>query len=309
MKQIILLLLISACSAFGLAQNKDAKSPITQRKIIDAHFHALSLNAFGYPPPANEITGMVPQSITNAQFTEAMLAALKQNNIIRAVTSGSLERVKDFKDADPERIIEGMAVGLGIELPDTSAFTTLIKTGAVKVFGELWLQYEGKTLADSSLEPYLSICERLNIPVAVHEGTGPPGGVYHGMPKLRTSLSNPQLIEEALVKHPTLKVQLMHAGYPFLEETIAILNMYPQVNVDIGVIDWIIPTNAFYDYLKRLIDAGFIKRIMYGSDQMIWEDALQLSIGNIENAPFLNEQQKQDIFYNNAFSFFNLQKK
>ncbi len=309
MKQIILLLLISACSAFGLAQNKGAKSPITQRKIIDAHFHALSLNAFGYPPPANEKTGKVPQSKTNTQFTEAMLTALKQNNIVWAVTSGSLERVKDFKDADPKRIIEGMAVGLGIGLPDTSAFTTLIKTGAVKVFGELWLQYEGKTLADSSLEPYLSICERLSIPVAVHEGTGPPGGVYHGMPNLRTSLGNPQLIEEALVKHPMLKVQLMHAGYPFAEETIAILNMYPQVNVDIGVIDWIIPTHAFYDYLKRLIDAGFIKRIMYGSDQMVWEDALQLSIRNIENAPFLNEQQKQDIFYNNAFSFFNLQKK
>ena len=305
MKHLFSALLLSAIS-FGCFEQAKAQSPNGKRIIIDVHFHALSFDAFGYPPPANEISGLAPQSKTNKEVTEAMLAALKKNNIVKAVTSGSLERVKDFKDADPDRIIGGMAIGLGIELPDTSTFVKLIKSGTVKVFGELWLQYDGKTLGDSSLEPYLSICERLHIPVAVHEGTGPPGAVYHGMPKLRTSLSNPQLIEEALVKHPNLRVQLMHAGYPFLEETIAILNMYPQVNVDLAVIDWIIPTSAFYDYLKRLIDAGFLKRIMYGSDQMIWEDALHLSIKKIEDAPFLNEQQKQDIFYNNAKKILNL---
>ena len=35
--------------------------------------------------------------------------------------------------------------------------------------------------------------------------------------------------------------------------------------------------------------------------------ASSLSIKNIENAPFLTEVQKQDIFYNNATKFFNIQ--
>jgi len=61
--------------------------------------------------------------------------------------------------------------------------------------------------------------------------------------------------------------------------------------------------------LKSLIDAGFEKRIMYGSDEMIWSDAIALSIKNIENAPFLSEQQKRDIFYNNAARFYNIEKK
>jgi len=145
------------------------------------------------------------------------------------------------------------------------------------------------------------------IPVSLHTGISFPNTPYECCPKFRTYLGNPQLMEDVLVMHPKLKVQLMHMGYPYLEETKAILNVYPQVNVDVAVVDWRIPTTEFYNYLKALIDAGLEKRIMYGSDEMIWPDALDLSIKNIENAPFLNEEQKQDIFYNNAAKFFNIQ--
>ena len=100
----------------------------------------------------------------------------------------------------------------------------------------------------------------------------------------------------------------MHAGYPFLEETMAILSVYPQVTVDIASIDWLIPKTEFYNYLKALIDVGFEKRIMYGSDEMVWSDAFALSIKNIESAPFLSEQQKEDIFYNNAARFYGIEK-
>jgi len=54
------------------------------------------------------------------------------------------------------------------------------------------------------------------------------------------------------------------------------------------------------------MESGFGKRIMYGSDQMAWDDAIPLSIKTIENAPFLTEEQKQDIFYNNAAKFYNI---
>jgi len=61
------------------------------------------------------------------------------------------------------------------------------------------------------------------------------------------------------------------------------------------------------NYLQALVTAGFEKRIMYGSDEMIWSDALNLSIKNVEDAPFLSEEQKQDIFYNNAAGFFGIE--
>ena len=98
----------------------------------------------------------------------------------------------------------------------------------------------------------------------------------------------------------------MHMGFPFLEETKAILNVYPQVYVDISAIDWLVPKEEFYYYLKSLMVAGFGKRIMYGSDQMIWEDAIPLSIKTVEGASFLSVKQKEDIFYNNAALFFNI---
>jgi hypothetical protein len=43
------------------------------------------------------------------------------------------------------------------------------------------------------------------------------------------------------------------------------------------------------------MEVGLGNRIMYGSDQMAWDDAIPLSIKNVENAPFLTEAQKQDI--------------
>jgi hypothetical protein len=298
-----------ATAAFMLAAvNTLCQNNNEKRKIIDAHFHTLEWNSFGNPPPPNEITGVVPEAMSNAGQQTIMLAELKKDNVVKAITSGVPNLLGSYKKADKDRIIEGLLIENEKELPDTTTFTQMIKDGKVEVFGELDLQYFGKVLTDPMLEPYLSICERFNIPVALHTGMSFPNTPYTCCPRFRTYFGNPQLIEDALVKHPKLKVQLMHMGYPYLEGTKAILSVYPQVNVDVAVVDWIIPKTEFYNYLKALVDAGFEKRIMYGSDQMVWNDAISLSIKNIEDAPFLSEEQKQDIFYNNAARFFNLDK-
>ncbi len=51
---------------------------------------------------------------------------------------------------------------------------------------------------------------------------------------------------------------------------------------------------------------GIDKRIMFGSDQMVWPEAISMAIESIETADFLNEEQKRDIFYNNAARFLRL---
>jgi len=60
--------------------------------------------------------------------------------------------------------------------------------------------------------------------------------------------------------------------------------------------------------LKRLVDGGFSKRIMFGSDQTAWPQAIGLAIRTIEQAPFLTATQKRDILYNNAARFLRLTK-
>jgi len=47
---------------------------------------------------------------------------------------------------------------------------------------------------------------------------------------------------------------------------------------------------------------------MFGSDQMVWAGLIEPAIESIEQAPFLNRQQKRDIFYNNAARFLRFSK-
>jgi len=299
-----LLYIIIGC-VFLLAADQKKYAP---RKIIDVHFHAFQYRNAGDKPPPNPVTGKVPNRTNPKMIVETMLATLRQNNVTKVIASGNLTSVSDYHLSDPERIIPSFSYP-DVEpnpLPDTASFIQFFNEKKFSVFGELALPYIGKTLADPEFEPYLKICERMGIPVALHTGMAFPNTPYTCCPEFRTRFGNPQLIEEILVKHRRLKIQLMHAGFPWLQETKAIMNVYPQVYADIAAIDWLRPLPDFYSYLKSLVDAGLSKRLMYGSDQMFWEDAIPLSIKNVENAPFLTEEQKQDIFYNNAAKFYNI---
>lgn len=79
--------------------------------------------------------------------------------------------------------------------------------------------------------------------------------------------------------------------------------MYPQVYVDLSAIssEDVVPRETFYAYLKALVEAGLGKRLMFGSDGWLEE-----SIEAINSAPFLSDEQKRDIFYNNAARFLRL---
>jgi predicted TIM-barrel fold metal-dependent hydrolase len=62
----------------------------------------------------------------------------------------------------------------------------------------------------------------------------------------------------------------------------------------------------FAGRLRRVVEAGFGARVMYGIDQMVWPGVIERSIAAIEEAPFLSERQKRDILYNNAARFLRL---
>ena len=48
------------------------------------------------------------------------------------------------------------------------------------------------------------------------------------------------LLEEVLLRHPKLRLYIMHGGVP-ITKTIAIMSMYPQVYADLAMINWIPP--------------------------------------------------------------------
>ena len=292
--------------------------------IIDMHLHALPADWFGAAPQrvcTGDVTfpGFDPRdSVTLLRFhgcshplwsptsdsaiMRQTIAVMERYNVI-GVASGPMDIVRRWRAAAPERIIPAAASAGELPLDSIRAWAA---NGTIQVLGELMFQYAGLRPTDSIPEAYYALAEKLDLPVGVHVGPGPPGAPYVGSPRYRASLSNPLLFEETLVRHPKLRLYVMHAGWPMIDQMIALLYAHPQVYVDVGVISWVLPRKEFHRYLQRLVEAGFGKRVMFGSDQMLWPQSLRLAIEAVETADLLTPSQKRDIFYNNAAHFLRL---
>ncbi len=303
--------------------------------VIDMHLHASGANDQGPPPMKMGLpfenwgyhdpkgnygstfmqamkSGSLAKNTTSSPLTDDLLRtqtlkALEDNNVY-GVTSGKPEMVRKWHSENPRRILNAVlwdfdSAEKGL---DVDTLTQLFRSGEFKVFGEVTIQYEGYSPSDPKFEPYLKMAEELDIPVGIHVGPGPPGVIYLGAKNYRASLHSALGLEEALVKHPKLRVYAMHAGWPMLDDMLATLYAHPQLYVDLGIISYATPEKEFYYYLERLVNAGFGKRIMFGSDSMNWPGAIGFAIGRINNARFLTPEQKRDILFNNAARFLRL---
>lgn len=300
-----------------------------QLPIIDMHMHALPADAQG-PPPLAMCTPMKfpawdPATPYGAQFMDMAknptcddpvwspetdeevklqtLDIMNRCNIV-GVLSGTPDRVADWMETSPDRFLPGIGFQIGGAReysPET--LRDLHEDDRLAVLAEVVNQYVGIEPNDERMEPYWALAEELELPVGIHIGTGPPGVIYLGAPNYRARMHSPLTLEEVLVRHPRLRVYIMHAGFPMLDDLLALMYSHPQVYVEVGVIVHTQPRPAFYRYLRGIRDAGFGDRIMFGSDQMVWPETIERGIRVIEEAPFLNDDEKRDIFYNNAARF------
>ena len=326
-----IVLLSSAASACAPSKNE----PAARLPIIDMHLHARRADYAGpNPPPMCAPFLAMPRSdaanpqdlafavfppcetpilpaTTNDAVMRDTIAIMQRRNIIGMV-SGEPDLMAVWRAAAPDRIIPGLDLRLGadagtahvgVRSPDQ--VRALFETGGFKVLGEVMAQYEGVTPNDPKLEPYWALAEQLDIPVGIHLGPGGPAEPY-ASPGYRARNSSALGMEEVLVRHPHLRVYIMHAGYPLIDDLRALLFSHPQVYVDVASIDYTEPRPAFHAWLKELVDAGYGDRIMFGSDQMIWPDVIEPAIASIKEAPFLTPEQKRDILYNNAARFLRL---
>lgn len=302
MKALLIVLGLVGIPCLIFAQTDTNK----QLPIIDMHLHSFPAEYMGELYISNPVTGKPSGAQSDEELMQATMLELHRYNIVKAVTSGPPEVIYHWKSKEPKRIIGGVHFDELTSLPDVDQLRQLFVEGRLEVLAELAPQYVGLAITDSLFEPYLALAEELDIPVGIHTGLGPPETPYTCCPKFRIKYGNPILLEEVLVRHPKLRLYIMHGGWPFLEETKAIMAVYPQVYADLAVINWIIPREEFHEYLRGLIRAGLEKRLMFGSDQMVWPEAIGMAIEGIESATFLSKEQKRDIFYNNAAHFLRL---
>lgn len=300
--------------------------------IIDMHLHALAADHQGPPPVAicspidpfpawdpaepygKTFMGMLKDPPcddpiwspeTDAALMKETIKVLERLNIY-GVLSGTPERVTSWMEVAPGRFYPGLGFQLSDGAPSPEDLRSLHEDGRLAVLAEVTNQYLGIAPDDERMEPYWALAEKLDIPVGIHVGPGPPGVHYLGATGYRARLHSALTLEPVLVKHPKLRVYVMHAGFPMLDDMLAVLYGHPQVYVGVGVVSFTQPRAGFYRYLKGLVDAGFGNRVMFGSDQMVWPGAIERAIATIDEAPFLDGQQKRDILYNNAARFLRL---
>ncbi|MDG1572021.1 amidohydrolase family protein [Robiginitalea sp. M366] len=270
-----------------------------QGPIIDMHVHAYQQVSplFGIQF-TNPLTGI---SYTTTADLEAHKAwtfdRMKAHRIVKAVVDYN----PAWEAEDPDRVIPAKGGG------NLETLRQGFMSGELQIMAEMAPYYNGVQADDAAMDPYFELAESLEVPVGYHiYPGGPPGAMYAGYPGVRAENAHPMQIERVLVAHPKLKIYIMHAGWPYLEDMKALMYAHPQLYVDLGVISWALPRAEFHHFLKGLVDAGFGKRIMYGTDQMVFQGAFDQAIGNINSASFLSMEQKADIFYNNAAAFLGL---
>jgi uncharacterized protein len=325
----LFLMMALICASPVSAQN----SPMP---IIDMHLHAMHADDLGPPPlflcspfptwplkdpqeDAQRYFGRVQNKpacasplrsgASDEDLIKRTLEILEKRNIYamtNAISSDALELIEKWKKAGGDRIMPAIPFDPKSGKPTVEELRQLVKSKRVMAFAEVCSQYEGIAVTDPRMEPYFALAEELDVPVGIHMGPGPPGAPYVMAPNYRMRLSSLLYLEDVLVRHPKLRLWAMHAGWPLADDTIGALYTHPQLYVDIGIIDFAFPRKQFYDFLHRLIDAGFEDRIMFGSDEMVWPDAVSAAIDTIQNDPALSSRQKRDILYDNGARFLRL---
>lgn len=323
---VLLALLLTSLIVAPLlqAQNTDSSLP----PVIDVHVHSMTESFPGGGPMCPNTSdflasdpnskeaqfGWAPEQCTpklypaaKGEYLKEVIAGMKRLNVT-AVVFGDPATVHQWMEAYPGHVIPGTGFEQGMQggrVP-LDQLRQDFTTGGFKVMGEIGLQYEGLSPSDPSVDQYFALAEQLDIPVAIHMGTGGSGRANITMSHYRASMGNPLLLEDLLARHPKLRVQIMHAGYPMIDNTLALLQENSHVYVDIAGLIWSYPLKEVNRYIERLVEGGFEDRVMFGTDQLEWPGLEAYSISIIQNADYLTPQQKRDILYNNAARFYRI---
>ncbi len=275
--------------------------------IIDMHLHSYSNDFWG--PAPNPATGNLSPATAKEQMEKTFEVMKKYYIVLGAVSGISHSSGNEWFDFDNKRTLRGIELREPSEFMSPESFQKMIRDGQLDMLGEVGAQYIGYSPSDPEYYPFYKIAEEEGIPVGIHTGASFPGTPFRCCPKFRLKLGNPLLLEDMLVEFPKLKVFMMHAGGagPYSEYALMMMNMYPQLYTDLSIVNWMPGMESVLESLLRQAkQMGMLDRILFGTDQMIWPEAIGIAVERINSLDFLTPEEKADIFYNNAARFLEL---
>jgi len=292
---------LTALTALAVGSSAVADGSIP---AIDVHVHTwFPAMAAAYKDPR----------YTNEFVLSKYLSLMDARHIERAVVSGAdLMQVEEWQARAPGRFVPALMIDGPLDAKRRDDIRAWVRAGRLAVIGEVGLQYAGLAPDDPVIDEYCQLAVELDVPIAIHVGPVTPAKPLLGLETALVRNGDPLRLEGLLNRYPTLRLQVMHAGWPFTDQMIAIMTAYPNVYVDIANNAYVFGTADFHYHLKRLVDAGLSKRIMWGSDTsgpFEIDRAVNESLDNITNAPFLTDTQKRDILRDNAARFFRLDRR
>jgi hypothetical protein len=274
--------------------------------IIDVHLHAHTQESLAQPVP-NPATGELSPKTAEEHLTRS-LAIMKERNVVLGIVSGSaLADVEAWDAAAPDRIMKGISVDDPTRFMRPQDLDRLLREKRLDVLGEVAAQYAGYSPSDPAFDAYWTVAAKHGVPVGIHTCGAPRGTPYTCCPKFRLALGDPLLLEDVLVKYPKLRVYVMHAGGFFPQNALMLMTMYQHVYVDISTLTWTpIAGDLLEPFLIEAKRRRLLDRVMFGSDQMRWPEAIALAIDRVNRLSFLTVEEKKDIFYDNAAQFLGL---
>ncbi|HEX3302848.1 MAG TPA: amidohydrolase family protein, partial [Thermomicrobiales bacterium] len=256
--------------------------------IIDVHLHAHTTESLAQPVP-NPATGQMSPKTAEDHMTRS-LQIMKERNVVLGIVSGpSVAAAESWKAAAPDRIMKGIGLDDPSQFMKPEELDRLFREKRLDALGEVAPQYSGYSPSDPVFDGYWAVAEQHGVPVGIHTGGGPPRTPYESCcSRFRLRLNDPLLLEDLLVKYPKLRVYVMHAGGFFRENALMLMTMYPQIYVDIGALSWTpVAGDMLEPFLREAKRRRLLDRVMFGSDQMRWPEAIALAIDRVNGLDFL----------------------
>ncbi len=155
---------------------------------------------------------------------------------------------------------------------------------------------------DPSLKPLYDLCQEFHKPIIFHAGLCLENHAF-------AKYAHPMEFEEVVAAYPDVPMCLAHFGWPWVQETAALLIKYPNLYANTALMNFDGPYQLFQKVFKEdmgplWLEHNLADKVMFGSDSpRIRPVRSKRGMDSLQLTP----QTQEKIYWKNAARFFGLE--